>query len=221
MKKAFALILCVSLLLCGCSAAPQSIKDDNPVVPETVKSVWMAYFELEKYTSECADSNSFESEIKSAFKKVKSLGLNTITVQVRPCADAFYKSSYFPVSKYCFGVQGSELIYDPLAIMVKAAHNLGLRIEAWVKPYRVSQENDINALSSGNPAKKWLEDTEKSSCVYVADKIYFNPARSEVTELIVNGVKEIVKNYAVDGIHFDDYFYPTTNEEIDEKEYSQ
>lgn len=54
--------------------------------------------------------------------------------------------------------------------------------------------------------KKWLEDTEKSSCVYVADKIYFNPARSEVTELIVNGVKEIVKNYAVDGIHFDDYF---------------
>ena len=221
MKKVFALILCVSLLLCGCSAAPQSIKDDNPVVPETVKSVWMAYFELEKYTSECADSNSFESEIKSAFKKVKSLGLNTITVQVRPCADAFYKSSYFPVSKYCFGVQGSELIYDPLAIMVKAAHNLGLRIEAWVNPYRVSQENDINALSSGNPAKKWLEDTEKSSCVYVADKIYFNPARSEVTELIVNGVKEIVKNYAVDGIHFDDYFYPTTNEEIDEKEYSQ
>lgn len=221
MKKVFALILCVSLLLCGCSAAPQSIKDDNPVVPETVKSVWMAYFELEKYTSECTDSNSFESEIKSAFKKVKSLGLNTITVQVRPCADAFYKSSYFPVSKYCFGVQGSELIYDPLAIMVKAAHNLGLRIEAWVNPYRVSQENDINALSSGNPAKKWLEDTEKSSCVYVADKIYFNPARSEVTELIVNGVKEIVKNYAVDGIHFDDYFYPTTNEEIDEKEYSQ
>ena len=97
MKKVFALILSVSLLLCGCSAAPQSIKDDNPVVPETVKSVWMAYFELEKYTSECADSNSFESEIKSAFKKVKSLGLNTITVQVRPCADAFYKSSYFPV----------------------------------------------------------------------------------------------------------------------------
>lgn len=156
MKKVFALILCVSLLLCGCSVAPQSIKDDNPVVPETVKSVWMAYFELEKYTSECADSNSFESEIKSAFKKVKSLGLNTITVQVRPCADAFYKSSYFPVSKYCFGVQGSELIYDPLAIMVKAAHNLGLRIEAWINPYRVSQENDINALSSGNPAKSGL-----------------------------------------------------------------
>lgn len=150
MKKVFALILCVSLLLCGCSAAPQSIKDDNPVVPETVKSVWMAYFELEKYTSECADSNSFESEIKSAFKKVKSLGLNTITVQVRPCADAFYKSSYFPVSKYCFGVQGSELIYDPLAIMVKAAHNLGLRIEAWVNPYRVSHIDFENKTISVN-----------------------------------------------------------------------
>ncbi len=221
MKKIFALILCVSLLFCGCSAVPQNENSGISPLPETVKSVWMAYFELEKYTSECKDENSFESEIKSAFKKVKSLGLNTVTVQVRPCADAFYKSDYFPVSKYCFGVQGSELIYDPLAVMVKAAHNLNLRIEAWINPYRVSQDADTGALSSGNPAKKWLEDSEKSSCVYVADKIYFNPACSEVTELIVNGVREIVKNYAVDGIHFDDYFYPTTNEDIDEKEYLQ
>ncbi len=221
MKKVFALILCVSLLFCGCSTVPRVENSGTSSLPETVKSVWMAYFELEKYTSECRDENSFETEIKSLFKKVKSLGLNTVTVQVRPCADAFYKSNYFPVSKYCFGVQGSELIYDPLAVMVKTAHSLNLRIEAWINPYRVSQDVNIGELSSENQAKKWLEDSEKSSYVYVADKIYFNPACTEVTELIVNGVREIVKNYAVDGIHFDDYFYPTTNEDIDEKEYAQ
>lgn len=222
MKKIFILFVCLSMLLCGCSITDNSESSPaQPAEPEFVKSVWMAYFELEKYTSECADGAEFENAIKSAFKKAKEVGINTITVQVRPCADAFYKSDYFPVSKYCFGVQGSELLYDPLAIMTETAHKLNLRIEAWINPYRVSQDGNVEDLSSSNIAKQWFENPDKQSNVYVADKIYFNPASKEVTELIVNGVKEIVKNYPVDGIHFDDYFYPTTNENIDESEYSK
>ena len=221
MKRIIILILSFALLLTGCSA---SVNNENNAVNNSedyVKSVWITYFELESYTSENDTQKDFEKEISSVFKKVKSIGLNTITVQVRPCADAFYKSEYFPASKYCFGVQGSELKYDPLEIMVDCAHNIGLRIEAWINPYRVSQNNDINELSDNNYAKKWLNNEETKSNVYIDDKIYFNPASSVVTELIVNGVKEIVSNYDVDAIHFDDYFYPTVKEEIDEKEYSE
>ena len=218
MKKVIICIISLILLLCGCTVSQPSNQVDPPNAVY-VKSVWISYFELESITTSCNTAKEFEKKIKSAFKQVKSIGLNTVTVQVRPCADAFYKSDYFPVSKYCFGLQGSELKYDPLEIMTAVAHEQGLRIEAWINPYRVSQSTDINELSEGNIAKQWYNSADKKSNVYVNDKIYFNPAAPEVTELIVNGVKEIVNNYAVDAIHFDDYFYPTTSKDIDEKEF--
>ena len=172
-------------------------------------------------TTSSETAQDFEKTIKSAFKLIKNIGLNTVTVQVRPCADAFYRSDYFPVSEYCFGVQGAKLKYDPLQLIVETAHDQGLRIEAWINPYRVSQSNDINTLCDSNQAKLWYSNEETKNFVYISDKIYFNPARSEVTQLIVNGVKEIVSNYSVDGIHFDDYFYPTTLEDIDAAEYEE
>ena len=221
MKKIFIILISALFLFSGCSAS----FNDNNTQPEPaadyVKSVWLTYFELEQFTSSSNTAEEFEKAINEAFKIIKDTGLNTVTVQVRPCADAFYESEYFPVSQYCFGAQGSELKYDPLDIMVTAAHKKGLRIEAWVNPYRVSQSNDINELCDSNPAKKWYQNEDTKSRVYISDKIYFNPASAEVTELIVNGVKEIVQNYAVDGIHFDDYFYPTDNEDIDSAEYSE
>ena len=220
MKRIIICLLSLILLLCGCTVSQPSDSIDPPNAVY-VRSVWISYFELESITTSCDTAKDFEKNIKAAFKQVKSIGLNTVTVQVRPCADAFYKSDYFPVSKYCFGLQGSELKYDPLEIMVAAAHEMGLRLEAWVNPYRVSQSADISELSDGNVAKQWYESDDKKSNVYISDRIYFNPAAPEVTELIVNGVKEIVSNYAVDAIHFDDYFYPTTNKDIDKKEYDE
>ena len=219
MKKIIICILSLMLLFCGCSSAANQSEQGEPVNAVYVKAVWISYFELESITTNSKTEKDFEKAIKSAFKEIKSDGLNTVTVQVRPCADAFYKSDYFPVSKYCFGVQGCELKYDPLEIMVEVAQQLGLRIEAWINPYRVSQSSDADELSDNNIAKQWLNSEDKKNNVYIDDKIYFNPASSEVTELIVNGVKEIVSNYAVDAIHFDDYFYPTTKEEIDKAEY--
>ena len=206
------------LLLCGCSATGgQSAEKDEPVNAVYVKAVWITYFELETNSNTEKD---FEKAVKTAFKEIKADGFNTVTVQVRPCADAFYKSNYFPVSKYCFGVQGCELKYDPLAVMCSVAHNLGLRIEAWINPYRVSQSKEIEELSDNNIAKQWYNDKSKKTNIYIDDKIYFNPASKDVREIIVNGVKEIVQNYAVDAIHFDDYFYPSTSKSVDKTEYS-
>ncbi len=101
--------------------------------------------------------------------------------------------------------------------MVDAAHKYNMSIEAWINPYRVSSKNDFSDLSKDNIALT-MKDSED---LIVCDTgIYFNPACSKVTELIVNGVKEIAGNYAVDSICFDDYFYPVTDKSIDEKYYS-
>ena len=177
MKKIFICFIAIILLLCGCSAQGGAQADkDEPVNAVYVKAVWITYFELEKLTTNSNTEKEFEKAVKSAFKEIKSDGFNTVTVQVRPCADAFYKSDYFPVSKYCFGVQGCELKYDPLEIMVNVAHSLRLRIEAWINPYRVSQAKEIDDLSDNNIAKQWYNSKDKKTNVYIDDKIYFNPA---------------------------------------------
>ena len=193
MKKVFLLILSLLLVLSGCSyssigndsAHPKTLRGDY------VKSVWIAYYELQKFIKD--DESDFKNEIEKRFSQLKDMGFNTVTVQVRPCADAFYKSSYFPSSKYCFGKQGVDMPYDPLKIMCSVAEKQGLSLEAWINPYRVSQDNDINKLCDTNFAKKWYKNKSKKRNVYVSKKaVYFNPASSDVNKLIVNGVKEIV-----------------------------
>ncbi len=224
MKKVFLLILSLTVILSGCSST--SIGDDSGSVKtqsgqsDYVKSVWIAYYELQKFVKDKPED--FKKEIEKRFSALKDMGFNTLTVQVRPCADAFYKSSYFPSSKYCFGIQGTDMPYDPLEIMCAVAEKQDLSLEAWINPYRVSQDNDINKLCDTNIAKKWYKNKSKKTNVYISKKaVYFNPASSEVNKLIVNGVKEIVKNYSVSAIHFDDYFYPDTDKNIDAAEYKK
>lgn len=212
-KKIISVVLIV-LFLAGCTAQGTE-KNDSPQSAEYVKAVWMTYYELSSFTQD-NDEQEFKKQISKAFKELESNGFNRVTVQVRPFADAFYKSDYFPVSAYCFKSQGSELLYDPLAIMTEAAHKYGLSIEAWINPYRVSSSTDFSELSDKNKAVEW-KDTDN---LIVCDSgIYFNPASSEVTKLICNGVREIVENYQVDSICFDDYFYPDTDKSIDESSY--
>lgn len=224
MKKIFIIFLPIILIISGCSNTQTKIKADSVIREEKssyyVKSVWISYYELQDLIAD--DESEFEQNIKSSFKELREMGFNTVTVQVRPCADAFYKSNYFPSSKYCFGKQGSDMPYDPLKIMCDAAADSGLRIEAWINPYRVSQDNKTDNLSDNNIAKKWYNNKSTKTYVYIDDSaIYFNPAVSDVTDLIVNGVKEIVENYNITAIHFDDYFYPTTDKAIDKIQYAQ
>lgn len=212
-KKIISAVLLI-FFLAGCSLPNTGA--DNPEKEETyVKAVWITYYELSCFTQDNTEQE-FKKQINKTFKELSSNGFNRVTVQVRPFADAFYKSEYFPVSAYCFKEQGSELIYDPLEIMVESAHKYDLSIEAWLNPYRVSSSTDFSQLSDDNKAVEW-KDTDN---LIVCDSgIYFNPASDEVTELISNGVKEIVQNYEIDSVCFDDYFYPSTDEEIDKSSY--
>ena len=214
------IILSMILIFClaGCAITPKSDNVHDDASKNTyIKSLFIAYYELEGFTKN-NDEKTFKKEISKAFKELANKGFNRVTVQVRPCADAFYKSKYFPTSEYMFGYQGAKLIYDPLEIMVDTAHKYNLSIEAWINPYRVSQRNDFSLLAKNNIALKW----QNTSKLIVLDSgIYFNPCYNEVTELIVKGVKEILLNYNVDSLCFDDYFYPTKDKSIDKEEYTK
>ncbi len=223
MKKIILSFLLI-ISLCACSA-PVKTKETDTKPPqkkeEHIKAVWITYDELHALI-ENKDSQTFSETVNSEFKKLAEMGFNTVTVHVRPFADAFYRSNYFPSSKYCFGKQGSEMPFDPLEIMCKCAVKNGLKIEAWINPYRVSNDGKVDKLSDDNAAKKWLKNKKTKNRVFVCGKgIYFNPASKAVTKLIANGAGEIVKNYPVSAIHFDDYFYPVTDKSIDKKEYKK
>ncbi len=180
------------------------------------KAIWISYLEYQSIL-QGKTKKQFSSNIKTMFANIAEDGFNTVFVHVRSHSDAMYESDIFPWSVYCTGTEGNDPGFDPLEIMVSEAHSVGLKIEAWINPYRIKGNSNTEKIARSSPAYKWL-NTEK---VIVLDSgIYYNPADEDVIELIISGVEEIVKNYDVDGIHFDDYFYPTTSESFDKKHYN-
>lgn len=181
----------------------------------TYRAVWLSYLEFNAYRRSVTDptEKSFRKFFRHIINRSKKCGFNRIIVQVRPFGDALYTSGYFPWAACISGTQGEDPGYDPLSVMVELAHKKGFRIEAWINPYRVSSGNDLDELSEDNPAKIWALSSDKTRNVLsYDDALYYNPSSEEAQELIINGVKEIVENYEVDGIHMDDYFYPTFTE---------
>ncbi|MGN0627171.1 MAG: glycoside hydrolase family 10 protein [Oscillospiraceae bacterium] len=194
-----------------------SPKDESVSVYGETRAVWISYLEYQSIMTGKTEKQ-FTSSIRKMFKNLADDGFNTVYVHARSHSDAMYNSDIYPWSVYCAGEEGNPPGYDPLEIMVDEAHDAGLRIEAWINPYRVKGTTDTSKISSGSPAYDWL-GTDKVVVVEGAG-IFFNPADEDVIDLVVSGVKEIVKNYGVDGIHFDDYFYPTTDESFDSSYYN-
>ena len=183
--------------------------NNNVVNTNEVRAAWITFLE---FNSKGYTLNSFNSRITEMFDKIAASGLNEIYVHVRPFSDAMYRSAYFPWSKYASGRQGVDPGFDPLAIMVNAAHSRNLKLHAYINPYRVCTEADFDKLATNSPAYKWLNDDDEDNdrnVLKFGNMYYYNPSSDDVIKLINNGVAEIVKNYDVDGVIFDDYFYPT------------
>ena len=134
---------------------------------------------------------------------VKKWNMNAVFVQIKPTADAFYPSKYSPWSEYLTGTQGINPGYDPLKFMVEEAHKRGIEFHAWFNPYRLSTSGSRDRLSKDNIGRKKPEWT-----VAYGGQLYLNPGIPEVNDYVVNSIVEVVKNYDVDGVHMDDYFYP-------------
>jgi uncharacterized lipoprotein YddW (UPF0748 family) len=199
-------------------SASTSTKRKITTVSGEVRAVWISYLDLGPILTG-KTARQFTASVGSMFDKIEDYGLNTVFVQVRPFGDALYDSEYFPWSYLCTGTEGRDPGYDPLEIMVSAAKERGLRIEAWLNPYRVRTAGSTKALSASNQAKKWLNAGDTSVIRY-NNVISYNPASKKAQDLIINGAIEIVRNYAVDGIHIDDYFYPHTDKAFDKTSYA-
>lgn len=155
-------------------------------------------------TSTKGNAEAQKQELITKLDTLKEAGINTVILQVRPKGDALYQSNINPWSDVLTGTQGLYPGYDPLQFAIEEAHKRGMELHAWLNPYRVTTwGTDTSVLSANHPARlhpEWLIEYNSA--------LYYNPDLTEVKEHIKATVAEIVQNYNVDGIHFDDYFYP-------------
>ncbi|MFA6714461.1 MAG: family 10 glycosylhydrolase [Victivallales bacterium] len=179
-----------------------------------VRGVWVATvgnIDFHKHKKR----NSFRQEFLEVVSNLAENKFNTLIFQVRPSNDAFYKSALNPWSRYLCGREGEEIPgFDPLKFMVKAAHKYGLEFHAWLNPYRVNGSTPLRkaeylkTLDPGNFARQHPELVLEIPLDDGSYQLILNPGEPEVIKFIVDTVGEIVANYEVDAIHFDDYFYP-------------
>lgn len=187
---------------------------DTTESDEEMRGVWVSYMELSMENESSKTQKAFEDKFTEIAQKCRESGFNTLIVQVRPFCDALYKSSYFPWSHILTGTQGENPQYDALQIMCDICKENNLKIHAWINPYRVSSNETPKKLSDNNPYIKNSEIGIKTD-----NGIFLDPSNETAQQLISDGVKEIAENYDVDGIQFDDYFYPTEDESFDKKQY--
>lgn len=231
MFKKVTVILFVLLLLSSCSlkninlTEPESASFDSgndnchntdDIITDEYRGVWINYNELSMKSVGGGTAEDFKNKIDTMFENIKAFGLNTVIFQVRPFSDSFCSSEIFPWSSYITGEQGKNPGYDPFLIATNEAEKYGLKIEAWINPYRVSYKDNFDDLSESNPAKQWYTDNPLTDDLIITGSgIYYNPSSKRAQKIIIDGVREIVKNYNISAIHMDDYFYPTVDEGID------
>ena len=215
MRKELFLLLIIFLLFLVYIFIPSKSEEEKSEVTER-RAVFISYIELGNYIRG-KDVSDAKKTIDDMIKNVNNFGFNMIILQVRSFSDAIYPSTIFPSSRSVVNMEGDNLSFDVLDYFIKIAHKNNIELHAWINPYRISNDTDINIISKDNPAYKLLN----TDSIKVIDNvgIYYNPASSEVLDLILDGIEEIIKNYDVDGIHFDDYFYPKSSD-IDYIEYN-
>lgn len=194
------------------AATPAPTATAEPTAAAPYRAVWVSYLEWQQV--DFSTPETFSGDIAVILDNIRNLGATVVLAQVRPFGDALYPSSYYPFSHLCTGQQGRDPGYDPLALLVQATHDRGLALEAWVNPYRI-QAGLTPALCDASPAKlhpDWVKYTDTGA--------YLDPANTAVRQYIADAVGELCANYDVDGIHFDDYFYPTTDPAFDAADYA-
>lgn len=190
------------------------------VTQNEMRAIWISCYD---YTSAAGKTRSqYKAVTDTMFKNIKNMGLNTAFVHLRAFSDAFYQSDIYPYSSYIAGKEGASLAFDPFEVLLESAKTYGISVHGWINPFRVSTKKDTSLLSAANPAKKILDsgNTDGQICI-LSNGIYYNPSHTANHKLIIDGVREIIGKYDIDGIHIDDYFYPSTSTEVDKIQYSQ
>ena len=229
-KKPVSLVITAVMLTAAITISSLSARNPKPAVKTTaatasqaepgdesqdsMRGIWVTYMELSMEYEEDKSEAAFRQKFAGIAAMCKNTGFNTLIVQVRPFCDALYDSKLFPPSHILSGEQGKSAGYDALKIMCAITHKLGMKLHAWVNPYRVTANQTPQKLSADNPYVKdnSLGFTTESGTI-------LNPANETARKLIIDGVTELAENYDIDGVQFDDYFYPEDTGNIDNADY--
>lgn len=233
-RKIFAVLLSVLLVFLLCACAGSLVRDEeggdfvldgdeiaggdeNDVdngrfldLSKEIRGVWLSYLELKTAPKETAEQ--FSSYILGEFKKLQRLSVNCVFVQVRPFADSIYESGLFPSSSCVVKNQGDSLPFDFLRVICEQGRKCGLSVHAWINPYRILPRGESREKLCGESPGKTLSFPD---VVELEEGVFFSPASKKAQRLIIAGVREILKEYDVDGIHIDDYFYPSQSKKTD------
>ena len=179
---------------------------DNAKVPDEFRAVWVASVANISWPSQPGlDSKTQKEEAIQIIENAKKGNLNTIILQVRPQSDALYESKIEPWSYFLTGESGvpPNPYYDPLSFWIEECHKRGIKLHAWLNPYRASHPTNksINETSSINRYSDIALELKNGYW-------WYDPSLEQVKKLSLDVVRDIVSRYNVDGIHFDDYFYP-------------
>ena len=222
MKQLKSMLIICLLALMGITSAKAA---DTPVKRE-FRATWIAtVWRLDWPSSLISGANQYykeyyvkqqKAEMTTLLDSLQTTNFNAVTFQVRGRADAFYKSSYEPWSSDLVSTRGMDPGYDPLEFVVEECHKRGMECHAWINPYRYES---VTGQWNGLPGcyrtdhPDWIIDVNGASIL--------NPGKAEVTQRICDIIKEIVQNYDVDGIIFDDYFYLKGISDQDADQYSE
>ena len=188
------------LLIAACIHA----QNQSPV--QELRAVWVATVSnIDFPSSPTANSNVQRAEFIKLLDMHKRNGMNAVVVQIRPASDAFYPSALEPWSQWLTGRQGQPPFpyYDPLEFMIDETHKRKMEFHAWMNPYRAVFNINSSSISATHITKihpEWF--------LTYGDKKYFDPGNKDVQKHVTAVVKDVTSRYAVDAIHFDDYFYP-------------
>lgn len=192
----------------------QPIQSVQVSTAEEMRAVWIPYLSQE---------NIDQAAIDKMVADCLNMGANAIIFHVRPFGDAVYDSDYFPWSHVVRGTQGVGPAdgFDPLEYAVEKAHACGMELHAWINPLRIQLANGSlpKAISEDNPYALWRNDDDPANDDWVIDYQkgkFYNPAYPQVRHLLIDGMIELVNGYDIDGIHWDDYFYPAADDSFDD-----
>ena len=199
---------------------PDATLGYSPLNHQKPKAMWLSQFDMrEIYTSDGKQRNTEEYTrlLERLISNISSMGINTVFIQLRPNGDSIYPSEIYPPSVYAIGAYGNDFSYDPFDIFLSMAHNAEISVHAWVNPLRCMSVKNIENIPDAYTVKRWYLDGKYIK--EVDGYLYLDPAYEETRALISSGVAEIIERYDVDGVHIDDYFYPTTDESFDSDSY--
>lgn len=224
MKKLILPLVIIPALLTSCTvqlpepdqSSPSSCVQEEqpgensytPINYSEVRGLWIPYTRFDELI-QGRSGEEYRAAVKALLTDAAGRSINTVYFHAHPNGDAYYDSEIFPSGAL---LDGS---FDPLGIMLEEAHSAGISVHAWLNPLRLQTEEQMSEIPDSFITKQWTLEPEKHYAGLVNGRWYLDPAYPEVRELISRAAAEIAEKYPVDGIHIDDYFFPTTDPEFD------